>query len=124
MATELEKARASSQRNLIDLRQSVEHQASQLHVSWQRRDSEEHDARIREIQAELDQARRAQIAAEEDVAGFCARLADAEESAAMLLAEQEELQRHRVQFEEERRAARVQGKQHCQKIIRAERELQ
>jgi len=124
MSKELDKMRRQSLQDLDNLRKSVEQHVSHLDSSHHQRHAEEHEARVSKLQVELQDASKAQRAAEEEASDLRVRLASADERAKMLQNRQEELKRERADFDEERRTLRQQSEQQWQKLTVLEGELQ
>jgi len=124
---EMERLRECSEQDMHALKQSMEMQVDHLSTSSQNHSSqceEESSGRIEGLQADLDDARRSQKAAETEAADLRVRLASVEERAKMLQARQEELLRERSALDDERRDLRQQSEQQWQKVIGMEQDLQ
>lgn len=124
MTLELEKMREFSMQDFNSLKQSVEQHVEQISSSQQQRSTEEHEARVEKLQAELQDSLKGQKSAEDEASGLKVRLASVEERAKMLQARQEELRNERQQFDDERKELRTQSEQQWQKLMSTENEVQ
>lgn len=124
MSKELERMRESSLQDLHDLRHAVEKHVSAIGSSQQEKQDEEVEARVRRMQAELQEALQGQKAADMEAADLRVRLASTQERAKMLQSRQEELRKERLASDEDRRELRQQSEQQWQKLMSTENELQ
>jgi len=120
MTKELEKMRKQSLQDLDTLRQSVEKHVTHSEDADQAQQTEEHEARLRKTQAELQDAVRLQRAINDEAADLRVRRAVAEERSKMLQLRQEDLRKERSNFDEERKSLRQQSEQTWQKLTSVE----